>query len=414
MECLTALRLIQDPEALVLSVLEQRALRSLLTDRGLVAFVANGAVLPRASGIDQSPLEEAVPFTSPASLEVCLHTPGGPVTGMGVPAGVTVIAGGGFHGKSTLLQALQRGHLDHVPGDGRERVVTLRDTVKIRAEDGRRVEGVDISPFLRDLPGGRSTSPFSTEDASGSTSQAAAIVEAVEAGAALLLMDEDTSATNLMVRDERMRALIPRDREPITPLVERVRQMHREWGVSTILVVGGVADYLAAADLVIAMDSWVPADVTEAARALLPVAAEADEPLGVVHRRVPLRRGLAPDRIRARDERALRYGSGEVDLAAVEQILDGVHAATIGEALRLLHAEIVDGTRDLAAALDALDAILDDEGIEALAPRGYPPGDLVRPRRHEVAAALSRVRTLCVRAHPRSSSGERDRGQPTG
>ena len=380
----------------VRSVEVQRALRRALRERGLVGFVANGAVLPRASGVSQAPLSGAVPFQSPPSLEVTLETPHGDVTGMGVPAGVTLIVGGGFHGKSTLLHALQRGHLDHVPGDGRERVVADRDVVKIRAEDGRRVEQVDISPFLRDLPGGRTTRPFRTENASGSTSQAAAIVEAVEAGARVLLIDEDTSATNLLVRDARMRQLIPRENEPITPFVERVRQVREAWGVSTVMVVGGVGDYLAVADVVIAMESFVPRDVTAEARALAPEPVEAEDELGAIAPRVPQRQGLEPGKIRARDDRAFRYGDGEVDLLAVEQVLDASHAATLGEALRLIHEQIADGRRTLPQILDALDAILDDEGPEALSPRSYPAGDLVRPRRHEVAAALNRVRSLRI------------------
>ncbi|MCA9570452.1 MAG: ABC-ATPase domain-containing protein, partial [Myxococcales bacterium] len=193
------------------SVVRQRALRDALKGAGLVAFIADGSVLPRASGVSQDPLPGAVPFESPPSLRTTLDTPFGPVLGMGVPAGVTVLTGGGFHGKSTVLQALQRGHFDHVPGDGREGVVTTPHAVKVRAEDGRAVRDVDIGDFLGDLPGGRTTSPFRTDDASGSTSQAAAMVEAIETGAKVLLLDEDTSATNLLVRDARMAALIPDD-----------------------------------------------------------------------------------------------------------------------------------------------------------------------------------------------------------
>ena len=165
----------------VASVVHQRALRRALREHGLVAFVADGSVLPRRSGVDPSPLPDAVPFRSPDSLRTTLCG----VPGMGVPAGVTLVVGGGFHGKSTLLQAIQHGHLDFIPGDGREQVVADPTVVKVRAEDGRRVEGVDISGFLGQLPGGRSTRPFSTDDASGSTSQAAAIAEALEAGSSL-------------------------------------------------------------------------------------------------------------------------------------------------------------------------------------------------------------------------------------
>ena len=378
------------------SVQTQRALRRQLEQRGLIAFVANNSLLPRASGIDQRVLAGAIPFQSPTSLEVELESPQGPVRGLGIPRGITLIVGGGFHGKSTLLHAIQRGHLDHIPGDGRNKVVTKPSAVKVRAEDGRRVTDVDISPFLRDLPGGKSTSPFRTDDASGSTSQAAAIIEAVEAGASILLIDEDTSATNLLVRDERMRALIPRDKEPITPFVERVRALYSEWGVSTVMVVGGVGDYLAVADTVIAMDNYQPKDVTERAKSLAGPAPECGLGLPRIAPRIPLKRGLEPDKIRTRDQRRLGYGGGEIDLSAIEQILDAAHAVTIGEALRLIHGELLDGKRNLQKTLDMLETLLDAEGVELLAPRAYPPGDLVRPRRFEVAAALSRVRTLAV------------------
>ncbi|NND84211.1 MAG: ABC-ATPase domain-containing protein, partial [Acidimicrobiia bacterium] len=227
------------------------ALRSALKPRGLVAFVADGAHLPRRSGVEDTPLdgEAVVPFASPPSFRVTIDLPNaGAVTGMGIPEGVTLIVGGGFHGKSTVLQALQLGVYNHRPSDGRELVVSRADAVKIRAEDGRSVAGVDISPFIDGLPGGRDTEGFTTENASGSTSQAAAIMEAWEAGAGVLLVDEDTSATNFMIRDRRMQELVPPEGEPITPFIDRVRALHREHGVSSVLVVGGSGDYLDVAD----------------------------------------------------------------------------------------------------------------------------------------------------------------------
>lgn len=381
------------------SVQVQHDLRDALREQGLVAFVADGAVLPRKSGVDTRPLPDAVPFESPPELRVTLETRVGPVVGMGIPTGVTVVTGGGFHGKSTLLQALQWGHVDHVPGDGRERVVADPDTVKVRAEDGRRVEKVDVSGFLADLPGGRTTRPLSTDDASGSTSQAAALVEAMESGARVLLLDEDTCATNLMVRDDRMRALIGSDREPITPLVERIRALFAEKGVSTVLVVGGVGDYLAVADRVVLMDAWRPRDVTEQARELAGPMPEAVRPLEVPLRRVPEPESLIPTgkgRIRARDGRRVEYGRTEIDLGAVEQLATGDAARSAGLALRLLADGIVDGERDVPAALDALDALLKAEGVDVLSPFETPVGDLVAVRRHEVAACLNRLRTLVV------------------
>jgi predicted ABC-class ATPase len=384
-------------EAHIASLCCQRQLRRQLRERGLVAFVADGAVLPRASGVQRGPLGGAVPFASPPELRVTLDSPEGPLEGMGLPAGITLIVGGGFHGKSTLLQALQWGHLDHIPGDGRERVVSDPDGVKVKAEEGRRVERVDISAFLRELPGGRSTAPFSTDDASGSTSQAAAIAEAIEAGARVLMLDEDSSATNLLVRDARMRQLIAPDKEPITPLVERVRQLWDEGAVSTVMVVGGVGDYLAVADTVIAMEDWRPRLVTERARAIAGPSPAPPGPLpSPPERRIDpgSLRPTGKGRVRARSERGVSYGLEEVDLLAVEQVLDAAHAASLGQALRLLSR--LPRATPLAQALSAVEAILADEGLDALSPYREPVGDIVQPRRHELAAALNRLRTLRV------------------
>lgn len=391
------LRVADDPglQAHIKSVRRQQALRDALHGAGLIAFIEHGSVLPRASGVNSAPLPDAVPFQVPESLRCALHTRFGTAVGLGIRAGVTLITGGGFHGKSTVLSALQRGHLDHIPGDGRQGVVSLPDTVKIRAEDGRSVCGVDISAFLGELPGQRSTTQFHTQDASGSTSQASAIVEALESGARVLLLDEDTSATNLLVRDARMRALIPDEHEPITPFVQRVRQLS-EQGVSTVLVIGGVGDYLGAADQVLAMTAWQPSDVTVRAHEIAPDRPIGPGPLPSPQPRIPRSSGLS-GRVRARDTRAVSLDREEIDLTAVEQVLDSAHAATLGHALRLL-GELADGRRSLPQLLDALDAILDDEGVEALSPFEAPLGSLVRPRRHEVAAALNRFRLLSLEA----------------
>ena len=378
------------------SVMRQQSLRAALDEAGLVAFIADGSCLPRASGISQAPLDGAVPFLSPPSLSVTLPTCEGPVTGMGIPRGVTLIVGGGFHGKSTLLQAIERGHLDHIPGDGRERVVARPDAAKVRAEDGRPVRGVDISAFLGDQPGGRGTRPFSTDDASGSTSQAAAIMESIEAGAGLLLLDEDTSASNLLVRDARMRQLIPAAREPITSLVQRVQQMHQAWGVSMVLVAGGVGDYLAVADTVIGMNRFHAEDMSKQARSIAGELPDSPGPLRKPLTRRPQRAGLEPGKVRARDTRRVDYNRQEIDLTAVDQVIDSAHAATLGHAIAVLHGHIVDGNRTLSECLVALERLMGADGVEALSPREYPDGRLVRPRTIEVAAALNRLRSLRV------------------
>lgn len=382
-------------------------LRSQLASRGLVAFVAEGAVLPRRSGVDDRPLRDgAIPFHSPPSLRVEVHLPNaGLQAGMGIPTGVTLIVGGGYHGKSTLLNALERGVYNHIPGDGRQLVVTDEGAVKIRAEDGRAVAGVDISPFIGSLPNGADTHRFSTANASGSTSQAANIVEALEAGARVLLVDEDTAATNFMIRDHRMQELITKEREPITPFIDKVRQLYDEYGVSTVLVMGGSGDYFDVADTVIAMEAYLPRDVTDQARAIAQKyraerSPEGGQRFGDVTPRVPLARSLDPSRgrrevkISARGVKSILFGTNEIDLTAVEQLVDPSQLNAIGQALYYARQRYMDGQRTLPQILDGVMNDLDREGLDVLDRRCV--GDLVRFRRYELAAALNRLRTLHV------------------
>lgn len=384
------------------------ALRSQLDERQLVAFVADGACLPRLSGVDERPLPEAiVAFASPESLRVELQTPNaGPVTGMGLPRGVNLIVGGGFHGKSALLAALSRGVYDHRPGDGRELVVTDPWAVKVRAEDGRRTAGVDVSCFIGELPDRRDTGFFCTDNASGSTSQAAGIMEAIEAGARVLLIDEDTAATNFMIRDGRMQELVAREHEPITPFIDRVRELYEETGVSTVLVMGGCGDYFGVADTVIAMESYRPRDVTVEARRIAG-ARPSDRRVEVRSRltrpdpRIPLpssidaRRGPRPTSWKVRGPFELQLGEATIDLSAVEQLVDASQTRAIAEALIYGGHRYVDGRRSLTDILDRLLADIEDGGLDVLTSR--PSGDLAGFRRHELAATLNRLRTLQVR-----------------
>ena len=297
------------------------ALRRQLADQNLVAFVANDSVLPRRSGVDDRPLDDnAIPFKAPPSLQAQFDLPNaGPVSGMGIPRGVSLIVGGGFHGKSTLLNALERGVYNHIPDDGRHLVVTDSSAVKVRAEDGRRVAGVNISPFIKDLPYGRATDAFCTDNASGSTSQAANILEALEVGASALLIDEDTAATNFMIRDQRMQQLITKNNEPITPLIDRVRQLWQEHGVSTVLVVGGSGDYFDVADTVIAMENYLPRNVTQETKDIAATLqtqrrAEGGDAFGALTPRIPLphslnaRKGRREVNIKMRGTRTALFG----------------------------------------------------------------------------------------------------------
>lgn len=394
---------------------DQLALQDQLAAQGLVAFVGDGAILPRRSGNSDRPLEEgAVPFRSPASLLVAFDLPSGRhVEGMGVREGVTVIIGGGYHGKSTLLRAMERGVYPHIGGDGREWVLTRPDAVAIRAEDGRSTASVDISPFIGNLPSGTDTRTFTTTNASGSTSQAANLVEAVEAGASALLIDEDTSATNFMIRDTRMRRLIPAHREPITPFVDRVRALHDERGVSTVLVAGGSGAFFDVADHVIALDAYVPEDVTALAREIardIPATHGGTAPdrsgeqdlFAAAAPRVPAAGALRPAdkrkfaRARGRDQ--IQYGRDDIDLSAVLQLVDPAQTQAIAHALERLADAFGDGTTStIAEAVAALDARLDSDGLEGLSPHCGHPGHLARPRPQEIAAALNRFRGLRIR-----------------
>lgn len=383
---------------------DYQALQAALADNGWIGFVANESVLARRSGISDYPMDEAVRFTSPGSLEQTVTLPhAGEVKGMALKPGITVIVGGGYHGKSTLLNALQRGVYAHVPGDGRELVAVVPSAVKVRAEDGRAVTSVDVSAFINDLPGGADTAAFSTENASGSTSQAASIVEAVEVGCPVLLVDEDTSATNLMIRDERMRALVADEKEPITPFVDRIGGLARA-GVSTILVMGGSGDYLDVADLVLMMDSYEAHDVTQKAREV--VAAQPRERMDVedfpaVKQRVmlPLKAHGGKAKTKAKGLDSISLDRQDIDVSNVEQIVDGGQTEAIAWAIRALtdgeRATAFDGETTLADALRALDEIIEQHGLDGL---GGPEKSafMVRPRMVDLAAALNRYRSIRI------------------
>ncbi len=393
---------------------DQQVIRAALDAMGLVAFVANGAILPRRSGVDDRPLPSGVvPFQSPPSLEVEIPLPGGRrVRGMGIRRGVTLIVGGGYHGKSTLLSALARGVVDHVAGDGRELVVTAADAAKVRAESGRSVAGVDLRPFLGPPPGGRDTADFSTQNASGSTSQAASILEALEMGSRVLLMDEDTCAMNFMVRDARMQRLVPPELEPIVPFVDKVRPLFTGRGVSTVLVMGGSGDYLDVADCVIRMDGYLPQEVTARARE---VAAEiptgrtvtGGERFGEVTPRCPdpaafhAGKGRKEVRVDLRGERTLLFGVDAIDLSAVEQIEEPAQVRAIGWAIHLLVQNHLGTGTSVRKAVEATMGEIHRRGLDVLTP--FPAGNLALPRPFELAAAINRLRRLRVRRAPPSA-----------
>lgn len=385
---------------------DHAALQEILVERGWVAFLADGANLARRSGVSQLPLEGGVPLTAPETLAQTVQLPhAGVVRGTAIPAGVTVIAGGGYHGKSTLLNAIARGIYPHIPGDGRELVATVPEAMAVRAADGRAVTGVDLRPFIAHLPG-RDADPaqFTTANASGSTSQAASIMESLELwgqpAQAALLLDEDTCATNLLIRDQRMRALVSSEREPITPLVDRIRALHRERGISTLIVMGGSGDYLDVADQVLIMDSYRLVDATAQARQVCASQPRVDTSLPdfpLPAQRLPQspeakRRG--PSRTRALGTQRLVLDRHEVDVADVSGLVDEGQALAVAWALRALLERHFDGRTSLSQALAQVAKRLDDVGLDALGEAH--PAFLVRPRLVDVGAAVNRLRSLQV------------------
>lgn len=387
---------------------DQAYIRQELERRHLAAFVADGAVLPRESGVSDRPMAGAVPFAAPETMAVELDLPHrGRLRGMGVPEGITLIAGGGYHGKSTLLKALERGVYDHVAGDGREYVITRSSALKIRAEDGRKITNTDVSLFINHLPNGKDTVRFSTLDASGSTSQAANIIEGIESGSRVLLIDEDTSAANLMARDGLMRLAIAPDKEPITPFLERVTDLYKKAGVSVILVVGSCGDYFHVADKVLQMDAYRALDITDRTRALLEgrpgVDPAPDFRLPADRRTLPIagavqtRRnyrggGTVQERLKVRrlGKTAFSLGGEDLDLRYVEQLVDGEQTQALACILRYVRERWTGQQVNVREVVDQVERILETEGLAGICGDRTVPSGLAMPRRQEIFACLNR------------------------
>lgn len=378
----------------------QKCIRDSLPAMGLCAFVANGAILPRESGVSARPMREAVAFASPESQSVTIDLPNGKsITGMGIKCGITLIVGGGYHGKSTLLKALEAGVYNHVRGDGREFVITDPTAFKIRAEDGRSVRGTDISTFISNLPNKKDTKAFYTEDASGSTSEAANVMETLTQGSRVLLIDEDTCATNFMVRDALMQMVVSRNLEPITPFLEKMRSIYEDLGVSIILVAGSQGDFFRTADTIIQMNNYVPVDITEIAKRIAgsyyaekPAESKMDAALDM---RIPLRNSrILGDRVKMKvlGKDAFMMNHETVDIRYVEQIVDIEQTTAIAKLVLYLHSEIFDGKKSLDECMKTLKRLLDEKGFEFLGGGRDVPGSLAMPRIEEVYAAINRCR----------------------
>lgn len=380
---------------------DQQYIREQLNMQNLVAFVANGAILPRESGISSRPMKCAIPFTSPASMEMTLSLPHkGILKGMGIRKGITLIVGGGYHGKSTLLKALELGVYNHIAGDGREYVITDASAMKIRAEDGRSIQNTDISMFINNLPNGKDTHSFTTEDASGSTSQAANVVEAMEAGTSLFLIDEDTCATNFMIRDELMQRVVHRNQEPITPFIERVQALFHNQGISSIMVAGSSGSYFHVADCILQMDRYIPKEITgfakEEASHFPPLELPASTCSMPDFHRIP-RTGKgfhSHDRIKMKTlgKDAFSINKDTVDLRYVEQLVDSEQTTALSYLLKYAQLHFCDGRKDLQKIVEELMHLLRTKGLEALSDGSYLNANLAMPRAQEVFACFNRYR----------------------
>lgn len=386
---------------------DQEYIRAKLKEKDLIAFIANGSILPRESGVSQKPLKDSIPFKSPKTLEVEFDLPNrGLVKGMGVKKGITVIVGGGYHGKSTLLNALELGVYNHIEGDGRELVITDNSAIKVRAEDGRSIKNTDISLFIDNLPNGKDTVSFTTENASGSTSQAANIIEAVEAKSKVLLIDEDTSATNFMIRDDLMQKLVSKEKEPITPFIEIVKPLYSQKDISTILVIGSSGDYFDVADYVIQMDNYEVKDVTKEAKSLM---------RGEINKRIKeknilidikfnrkIQKGTIEStykgvKIKTMGVSSININNENIDLRAVEQIVDNEQLNAIGSIMKWIEDNMMIKNLSLEEAVNKAYEEISKNGLISIDKTKGGNGSMSLPRKQEVMATYNRYRNLKIK-----------------
>lgn len=383
---------------------DQKYLRTYLKENDLVAFIANGSILPRESGISTKPLKSGLKFQSPKSMEVEISLPfKGKIKGMAIKKGITLFVGGGYHGKSTILKALELGVYNHIEGDGREYVITDESALKVRSEDGRFITNTDISLFINNLPNGKDTRKFSTDNASGSTSQAANIIEGIESDTKLFLIDEDTSATNFMIRDDIMQKLVSREKEPITPFIEIVKSLYDKLGISTIIVVGSSGDYFDIADSVIQMDSYEPKDVTSEAKALskgtilkrinnssLDLSINFDRKL----KSGSIISGPKGVKIKNLGKDGLSINKNTIELRAVEQIVDSEQVNSLGYIMKFAEDNIVNNNKTLRQVVSETLDYISKNGLISISPVKYGMGTLAMPRKQEIVACFNRYRNL--------------------
>ena len=378
--------------------------RHLLATRGWVSFVADHARLSRVGDSDQPDLERAIPLVVDEALARNVDVPhAGALRGFGVPAGLTLILGDAYSGRAELMHAIGDGIYNHVAGDGREMVITVPDAVYVKAEPGRSVQRVDISAFVR--PTGANPAAFTNIHADACAAQAASTIEALEVGARALLFEESDSAVEFLTRDARLGDLMPEADRTITPLSVLARRIVDQLGVS--LVIAGsstITDFIPVADTILRIANYKVSDVTQQAKAL--VAPPATAPAGAdVSALIAKKRSVVPSsidpsagrselRIETEGMYQLHFGRNTIDLHGVVQLADEDQTRTIGRILYYAKTHYMDETHPISELLDSVDQDLSTEGLETLT--RVLQGDLARPRRFEIAAALNRLPSLRI------------------
>lgn len=390
---------VADADLFVNNMEDADRLRQHLGASGQVSFIAEGSLITRISAEDLPDYERLVPIEIDDSLIEEVEVPhGGTVRGLGIPNGLTLILGESNSGRVDLTDAITQGIYNHIPGDGREHVVTVADAVSIGSEVGRSIQQVDISAFARELPDGGNPTSYSTPSAGSFTSQAASTVEFLEAGARVLIFDEHTSSSTFLSADTRVSPLLGDSTR--NTLAARARRMVDELGISMIVAGSSlVAEFIPIADKILKVDDFRVTDITEEAKALEIV------PSSVVNDNVNLGSMLSRSRwimpssidpsigredlvIHAEDADFLQFGRSIVELDGIKQIADADQARAIGFVLYYAKLRYMDEGYPIREILDLVDRDLSNEGLNSLA-RDLR-GDLARPRRYEVAAALNR------------------------
>lgn len=322
-------------------------IRENLDSKGIVAFIADGSVLPRRDD-DLAPMVDAKEFVTDPALKVTFDVPyGEPISGMGIPKGFTAVTGASRNGKSALLDAIFAGVYDHIPGDGREYVITSRDAAFIMAEPNRPADSVDISMFVPETPEFDDTSAAKKEFVSSPMSEFVSVSEAVEMGSKLILIDEEYSNPCVM------RKGFLADNEKIISLSEMGSSMGRQ-GISLVMV-SGDESVIRSADNVLVVEGFKvsPAKVERTGNG---------KEFSMPADRYPVSKGIVYEKghrdvnVTAQEIRTIEIGEFKVHVP-VAALFDISQTNTVADAIAYMK-EHMDGSKNmLDVCKDAIGAI---------------------------------------------------------